>query len=167
MQSRRFSKLIPWLFAAPALIALSLFSLGFLSQRILAGAAFLHVASGLFWGLGLGVLLRRGGFFSQAADASEGRYRLGAALVAVILAVGIVSGQSQRLPELTAFAIEWDARHEEIIRQRDRGSAAIVVPELSYNLGELVYRLHIFDDNHNNCPKLYYGVESITRSGAG
>ncbi len=153
------------LFSYLALIALSLFSLGFLSERILAGAAFLHVASGVTWGLSLGLLLRRSGYTANSNDASSGRFRLGAAAVTLILAGGIVMGQSQRLPALTAFAAEWDARHEEIIRQRDSGSAAIVVPELSYNLGELVYDFSIFTDPHSNCPKLYYGVESIRRSG--
>ena len=155
------------LFSYLALIALSVFALGFLSERILAGAAFLHVASGLAWGLGLGTLLRRSEFIRPSNDLSSDRLRLGAACVAVILAVGIVAGQGGRLPDLTAFATEWDARHEEIIRQRDSGSAAIVVPELSYNLGEVVHGFHIFDDTHNYCAKLYYGVESITRSGSG
>jgi len=150
-----------------ALIALSLFSLGFLSERILAGAAFLHVASGVPWGLGLGLLLRRSGLISQLNDAAWGWYRLGAACFTIILAVGIVLGQSRRLPALTAFATEWDARHVEILRQRDSGSDVIVVPELSYNLGEVVHGFHIFDDTYNYCPKLYYGVESITRSGDG
>lgn len=154
------------LFSYLVLIALSLFALGFLSERILAGAAFLRVVSGVPWGLSLGLLLRRSGLVSQTDGASIGRYRLGAGLVTIILAVGIVSGQSQRLPALTSFAAEWDARHDEIIRQRDSGRDAIVVPELSCNLGELVHGFHIFDDTHNYCAKLYYGVESITRSGA-
>ena len=47
------------LFSYLALIALSLIALGFLSERILAGAAFLHVSSGVGWGLSLGLLLRR------------------------------------------------------------------------------------------------------------
>lgn len=155
------------LFTYLVLVALSLFALGFLSERILAGAAFLHVTSGLAWGLGLGILLRRSGFIAPADDASIGPYRLGAGFFVVVLAVGIVIGQGRRLPDLTTFAAEWDARHEEIIRQRDGGSDTIVVPELSYNLSELVYDFHIFDDTHNYCAKLYYGVESITRSGAG
>lgn len=150
-----------------AMVALSLVTLGFLSERILAGASFLHVASGVAWGLSLGILMRRSGIVTRPDGEASRLYRSGAALVVVVLAAGIVIGQSQRLPELAAFATEWDARHQEIIRQRDSGSAAIVVPELSYNLGDIVYRLHIFDDNHNKCPKLYYGVESITRSGAG
>ena len=153
------------LFSYLALIALSLFALGFLSERILAGAAFMHVASGLPWGIGLGLLLRRSGFIAPSHDASSIRYSLGAACFTIILAVGIVMGQSRRLPDLTAFAAEWDARHVEILRQRDSGSDAIVVSELSYNLGEVVHGFHIFDDTYNYCPKLYYGVESITRSG--
>lgn len=152
------------LFSYLALIALSLFALGFLSERILAGAAFVHAASGIAWGLGLGLLLRHSGYIADSNDASSGRLRLGAAWVTIILAVGIVMGQSRRLPALTAFAAEWDTRHLEIIRQRDSGTDAIVVPELSYDLGELVDDQHIFDDTHNYCPKLYYGVESITRS---
>lgn len=151
------------LFSYLVLIALSLFALGFLSERILAGAAFLHVASGAIWGLSLGLLLSRSGFISASHDVLRDRYRLGAALVAIILAVGMVMGQSRRLPTLSAFAAEWDTRHEEIIRQRDSGSDAIVVPELSYNLGEVVHGFHIFDDTHNYCAKIYYGVESITR----
>lgn len=141
-----------------ALIGFSLFALGFLSERILAGAAFLQVGCGAIWGLGLGLLLRRGG-------AARDPFRLGAAGLAIILAVGIVMGQGQRLPELTVFAAEWDARHDEIIRQRDSGLDAIVVPELSYNLGELVYDFSIFDPKHTGCPKLYYGVASFMPSG--
>ena len=155
------------LFSYLLLIALSLFALGFLSERILAGAAFLHVASGLIWGLGIGILLRRSGLFAPSDEAISRRFRLGAALLTLSLAVGIVIGQAQRLPNLRAFAAEWDARHKEIVRQRDSGSDAIVVPELSYNLGDLVHGFHIFEDTHNYCPKLYYGVGSITRSAGG
>ena len=150
-----------------ALVVLSLFSLGFLFERILAGAVFLHVASGVPWGLSLGILLRRSGLIPQTAGVWNGRYGLGAALITTSLAAGIVIGQSQRLPALVSFAAEWDARHEEIIRQRDAGAHAIAVPELSYNLGELVHGFHIFDDTYNACPKRYYGVESITRSDGG
>ena len=155
------------LFCYLALIILSLFSLGFLSERILAGTAFLHVASGLPWGLGLGLLLLRSGLISDVDDAAGRQYRLGAALVTIILAIGILNGQSRQLPALTAFASEWDTRHEEIIRQRDSGRDAIVVPELSYNLGERVDGFHIFDDTYNACATLYYGLESITRPGDG
>ncbi len=155
------------LFCYLALISLSLFSLGFLSERILAGAAFLHVASGLPWGLGLGLLLLRSGLISNVDDAAGRQYRLGAVLVTIILAIGILNGQSRQLPALTAFASEWDTRHEEIIRQRDSGRDAIVVPDLSYNLGEVVHGFHIFDDTYNYCATLYYGVESITRPGDG
>ncbi len=154
------------LFSYLALIALPLFALGFLSERILAGTAFLHVASGLIWGLGIGILLRRSGLVAASYGASSGGFLLCAALLTLILAAGIVIGPGQRLPNLRAFAAEWDSRHEEIVRQRDGGSEAIVVPELSYNLSELVYDFHIFDDTHNYCARLYYGVESITRSGA-
>ena len=148
-----------------ALIALSLFALGFLSERILAGSAFLHVASGVAWGLSLGILMRRSGLVTRTDGAASRLYQSGAALVVVVLASGIVIGQSRRLPALIAFATEWDARNGEIVRQRDSGSEAIVVPELSYNLGDLVHGFHIFDDTYNYCPKLYYGVDSITRSG--
>ena len=155
------------LFSYLLLIALSLFALGFLSERILTGAAFLHVASGLIWGLGIGTLLRCSGAFAPSDRASSGGIRIGAALLTLSLACGIVIGQAQRLPNLRAFAAEWDARHKEIVRQRDSGSDAIVVPELSYNLGDLVHGFHIFDDTHNYCAKLYYGVASITRSTGG
>ena len=154
------------LFSYLALIALSLFALGFLYERILAGTAFLHVASGAIWGLGLGLLLRRGGFGADSDDDARDPLRLGAAAFTILLAAGIVMGQGQRLPDLTVFAAEWDARHDEIIRQRDSGIESIFVPELSYNLGELVHDFSIFDPKLTNCPKLYYGVSSFTPSGS-
>ena len=148
-----------------ALISMSLFALGFLSERILAGAAFMQVASGAIWGLGLGLLLRRGGFGAHSGGLARDPLWLGAAGLTIILTIGIVMGQGQRLPALTVFTAEWDARHGEIIRQRDSGSDAIVVPELSYNLGELVYEFSIFDPKHTGCPKSYYGVASFTPAG--
>ena len=67
------------LFSYLALIGMSLFALGFLSERILAGAAFLQVSSGAIWGLGLGLLLRRGGFGAYSGGLAPDPLWLGAA----------------------------------------------------------------------------------------
>lgn len=149
------------------LIGLSLYVHGFVEGRIMASSNALHVAAGVPWGVCLGLLLRRSTPIDQ--DKDKGMIALGAAalLVAATIGCGILVEHRRELPRLARFAREWDERHLEIVRQRDAGNTTIVVPELSYNLGGTLLGFSIFDDSYNGCPKLYYGVESITRSGAG
>ena len=65
------------LFCYVALIAFSLIAVGFLSERILVGAAFVHVASGAAWGLCLGRLVRRSGLISQSNEATRSGSQIG------------------------------------------------------------------------------------------
>ena len=146
-------------------VAVALFAHGFVEERILASANSLHVASGLVWGACLGILIQRAALFAQSKGKWKTAYKSLCLIVVFAVAIGIFVGHSQLLPKLARFAHEWDERHLEIVRQRDRGSKTIVVPELSYNLGDTVLGFAIFDDSWNHCVRTYYGVDSILRSG--
>ena len=149
------------------LIGLSLYVTGFIEGRIMASSNALHVLAGIPWGVCLGVSLWGSMSFGNGKDNWAGEIKMASLIVALVIGFGIFAGQRPDLPRLARFAQEWDERHPEILRQREQGHDVIVVPPLSYNLGETLLGFQIFDDSFNGCPKLYYGVESITRSGAG
>ena len=146
------------------IVAVDKFSLGFVMERALAPATAVHVVSGVFWGVGLGCMILKCPQFAQGNGLWIGRYILVSLGVAIAIGISIAFSHSQFIPNLRLFAKDWDDRHLEIIRQRAGGSETIAVPELTYNLGDRYHGFHLFDDTYNYCPKIFYGVESITRS---
>ncbi len=156
--------LIAWL----ALVAVSIYSLGYLSPRILAPAGFLQALLGMIWGIYVGLMVQSIGHSTEGSKSWLTAYRGMGLMLAIAIGVGIVFGQSRSLPKMKTFASEWDDRHAEIIRQRDNGNTTIVVPELSYDFGYDLVSWHIFDINGGGrCSAVYYGVDSIIRSDDG
>jgi len=149
------------------LIGLSLYVTGFIEGRIMASSNALHVLAGIPWGVCLGVLLWGSIPAVHGNDNWAVEIKIISFIIALVIGFGIFSGHRPDLPRLARFAQEWDDRHTEILRQHEQGHDVIFVPPLSYNLGETLLGFQIFDNSFNGCPKLYYGVESIMRSGAG
>ena len=120
-----------------SLVGLSLYVQGYVSVRIMAGAAFLQVIGGLIWGGFLGVLIQESGLLS--ADNSVWvawvsyirRISFG---VFLITCVGISFGHARAIPDLAAFAAEWDARHDLMLNYRDMGRTDVEVPPLTVDI---------------------------------
>ena len=148
-----------------SMIALSLYAQGYYVARILAPVTFLQVVSGALWGLAFGCLLRQSALSAPNHEKWLRGYKAASLIIASLIAGSIIVGQLRLLPKLSAFAGEWDARHNEIIRQRDSGQDTIVVPELSYNFAYDLVRWYIFDTakGGRRCSAIYYEVASITR----
>ena len=84
----------------------------------------------------------------------------------LIIALGIVLNQAALASDLQRYAREWDARHLDIIAQRDRGQAAIEVAPISNMTGDYIGGANITSPYVQRCPDLYYGVDSITLKGS-
>ena len=163
--ARRFSWLAVFAYAAAAvcmaaIIGAALFGRGFVDGRILAPAAFLLTASGLFWGVGLGCSVKN----IPPSQAGQSWVRLlKAAILALVLVIGIgiAGGQAARLPVLQRYAREWDARHQRIIAMRGGGQTTIEAAPLTWDLADDIRIPTLANDPANRCAVQYYDVESI------
>ena len=142
-----------------AVAGAAVFGRGYAASRILAPGNSLLMLSGLAWGFFLGCLLKH--LPSQYGQAWITRLKLASLATAFIIGLGIVLGQVALAPDFQRYAQEWDARHLDIIAQRDRGQTAIETAPLSYDLAEYVGLTTLARDPTNRCAKGYYGVESI------
>ena len=143
-----------------AVAGAAVFGRGYAASRILAPGNSLLTLSGLSWGFFLGCLLKH--LPSQYGQAWITRLKLASLATAFIIGLGIVLGQAALAPDFQRYAREWDARHFDIIAQRDRGQTAIKTAPLSYDLAEYAGVTTLARDPTNRCAKRYYGVESIT-----
>ncbi len=142
-----------------AVAGAAVFGRGYAASRILAPGNSLLTLSGLSWGFFLGCLLKH--LPSQYGQAWITRLNLASLATAFIIGLGIVLGQAALAPDFQRYAREWDARHFDIIAQRDRGQTAIKTAPLSYDLAEYAGVTTLARDPTNRCAKLYYDVESI------
>lgn len=145
------STLIGWATIA-ALVGVTFLGHGFFAPRIMAGAAFLQVTSGLIWGWFLGTLIR-----SQGGQLSSWRRWLGAACLTVAIALGgaVFLGQARLVTDFQTYAREWDARDQSIRAQRDGGRQQITVAPLTFDLAD-----HIGMGSLRYAER-FYQVESI------
>ena len=125
--------------------------------RPLSPASYLLTLSGLAWGFFLGYLVKH-------LDQGWVRIlKLGGLAMALIIALGIVLGQAALASDFQRYAREWDARHQDIIAQRDRGQTAIKAAPLSYDI--MTRHLAVSGTVALDCAKSYYGVDSIVFEG--
>ena len=147
------------------LIAVSLFGQGFIIERVFAPVSFLLMISSLFWGLSLGVLLRRAQLMTKVDGRWTRWHTLLSLLVCIIVGTGIVLGQARRIEDLSESARLWDEVHQEIIRLRDSGDSAVYTrvfplrlassldsPTARYSTGTMHWR-----------QKMYYGLDYEVR----
>ena len=152
--------LVMGLVCLTAIIGAAVFGRGYAESRILAPGVSLLALSGLAWGFFLGHLVK--GLPSRYGQAWITRLKPAGLAMALIIVLGIALGQAALAPDFQRYAREWDARHLDIIAQRDRGQAAIETAPLSYDLAEYAGMTTMARDPTNRCAKGYYGVESIT-----
>ena len=138
-----------------AIVFSALFGRGFVDERILAPAAALLVVPGLFIGAQFGLAL------GQATPLGDRVITAGCAIVILVISIGIALGHLRLAPEFQNYARSWDARHQQILEQRDRGMREIVVPALAYDMADYVGVVDLGRDPANRCARRYYGVDSI------
>ena len=126
---------IAWLTIA-ALYCVTFIGHGFTANRIMSGAAWLQVLSGLVWGLYIGFVVRSYPLAYDLRLTWERWLAIGSLTVAIVVGGGICLGQARLLPDLQIYADEWDARHAYIIGQRESGNAHIRVQPLSFDLAD-------------------------------
>ena len=148
--------LVMGLVCTAAVVGAAVFGRGYAASRILAPGNSLLMLSGLVWGFFLGCLLKY-----LPGQVWINWLKLASLATAFIIGLGIVLGQAALAPDFQRYAQEWDARHLDIIAQRDRGQTAIETAPLSYDLAEYAGVTTLARDPTNRCAKRYYGVESI------
>ena len=121
--------------------------------RPLSPASYLLTLSGLTWGLFLGYLVKH--LPSQYSQA----LKLGGLAMTLIIMLGIMLGQAALASDFQRYAQEWDARHLDIIAQRDSGQKAIKTAPLSYDI--MTRNLSVSGSVALECAKRYYDVDSI------
>ncbi len=141
-----------------AILIPQLHTYGFLQRRIPAFAPHSIALFGLIWGGVLGFALQR--FRGAAVRSDLGRRWLrGTCLItAFVIGAGIVFGHLPLVSPFQQYAGEWQARHDHIIKERDRGSRTIRVESLTFDLDEFMQRRTI---DGQTCPPIYYGVDRI------
>ena len=148
--------LVMGLVCTAAVVGAAVFGRGYAASRILAPSNSLLTLSGLSWGFFLGCLLKY-----LPGQVWINWLKLASLATAFIIGLGIVLGQAALVPDFQRYAQEWDARHFDIIAQRDRGQTSIETAPLSYDLAEYAGVTTLARDPTNRCAKRYYGVESI------
>ena len=143
------------------LIAASLFGQGFLYERVFAPVSFLLMISSLFWGLTLGVLLRRAQLMTKVDGRWTRWHTLLSLLVCIIVGTGIVLGQARRIGGLAESARIWDVNHREIVRLRDAGDPAVYTRQFT---GRLSSELDLYPIAYRTRrlhwrQKMYYGLD--------
>ena len=144
-----------------AIVFAALFGRGFVDERILAPAAYLLVVPGLLWGGYYGLALKR---TLSSVDGNPLGIRVittGCAIVTVIISVGITFGHLTLVPDFQNFARDWDARHQQILEQRESGQRDIVVNSLGFDLADHVGVVELGRDPANRCARRYYDVDAI------
>ena len=140
-------------------VAVGLYSLGFVFDRTLAVSSWAQVTLGLVWGAYIGFLLGRACHPTQG-HTRRARWMAAAGLLfaAAIIAVSVVLPQLRLAPNFAAYAREWDARHERIVKLRDRGEREIVVAPYSYDFTAYVSTRGL---PMGQISSYYYDVDSI------
>ena len=144
-----------------ALVAVSLYGRGSVTERILSPIAYLQVIPGLIWGAYFAFLIQHSRLHT---DASGRWIRVSAAigmLLVASVATGIVFGHAKQIPDFAVFAREWDARHQQLIEARDSGTQDVEVQKLTFDLSYFLVGKNIADGVEKGCAELYYGIDNI------
>ena len=149
-----------------ALVAVSLYGRGSVTERILAPIAYLQVIPGLIWGAYFAFLIQR---LRLRSGASKRWIPVSGAIGIVLLAsvaTGIVFGHAKLIPDFSVFASEWDARHQQILETRKSGLRDVEVEPLAFDLSYYLLGKDMTDHVERNCAKLYYDIDNISVVGS-
>ena len=152
--------------ATAALVAVSLYGRGSVTERILAPIAYLQVIPGLIWGAYFAFLIQR---LRLRSGASKRWIPVSGAIGIVLLAsvaTGIVFGHAKLIPDFSVFAREWDARHEQLLQARENGVQDVEVEPLAYDLSYFLLGKDMSDHVERNCAQIYYDIDNISVVGS-
>lgn len=154
-----FSSLALAAIAMALSLAIGHFGLGYIFVRSLSFAALTQVLPGLAWGAYIGFLIQRCRLLRGGGAQVSARYILPGFIIIVGIIIADISAQARLIPDFATFAREWDARHEHIVRMRDRGVRDIEIPPFSFDMsGYISASGEAFGESH----PYYYRVDSIT-----
>ena len=116
-------------------IAVGHFTLGYIFERTLAVSSLSQVVVGLVWGAYVGYLIKRTYQSTEPISALFKWITMTGFVVTVAIVIGsVVSPRLGLISDFAAFAREWDARHELIVRLRNSGEREIVVEPYSFDM---------------------------------
>lgn len=152
--------------ATAALVAISLYGRGSVTERILAPIAYLQVIPGLIWGAYFAFLIQRLRLRSKASP----RWITVSGAIGIVLlasvATGIVFGHAKLIPDFSVFASEWEARHQQLLQARENGVQDVEVEPLAYDLSYFLLGKDMSDHVERNCAQLYYDIDNISVVGS-
>ena len=142
--------------AAP--VVTGLYFNGVVYSRVMSSPALIIALAGLAWGFCIGVPLSRACQLRVAGPQwRRGFAKIGGMLAAAIL-LGVVANQLRLVPKFAAYAGDWDARHERVIRLRDEGVLNIETPPFSFDMTAFIAAS---GQTIGGSDAYFYGVESI------
>ncbi len=145
-----------------ALVAVSLYGRGSVTERILAPVAYLQVIPGLIWGAYFAFLIQR--LRLRSGDSKRWIPVSGAIGIVLLasVATGIVFGHAKLIPDFSVFAREWEARHQQLLQARENGVQDVEVGPLAYDLSYFLLGKDMSDHVERNCAQLYYDIDNIS-----
>ena len=166
-RAKRFALLATVSYVMPvatlaAIVVVSLYGRGSVTERILAPVAYLQVIPGLIWGAYYAFLIQR---LRLRSKANQRWITFSGAIGMVLLvsvAVGIVFGHAKLIPDFSLFAREWETRHQQLLKASESGLQDVQVEPLEYDLSYYLWRQDISDAVENGCARLYFGIENIS-----
>ena len=143
------------------LLGIANYSIGYVRDRAMVPVSWLQAITGLVWGAQMGYWLKRKLRMIGGSSALLNAYKLASLLVVVTIGTGIFLGRLHWLPDLRAYAREWDARHQSILDMRASGLTRIEVAPLTYDLSRIFWEADMSTNPENRSAKDYYDLESI------
>ena len=146
------------LYATTAAVVFAQLALtGIVFDRTMGFVPALLAAAGFVFGCTVGCAI-------QSGSPGSAQFRaLQALAAAVILAImlNIALAQARQIPRFQQFALEWDARHEQIQDGKQRGLAVVEVTPLTIDLEKEVSTKAV---DEQNCSKRFYGAIALARA---
>ena len=112
----------------------------------------------MIWGALLGYSLKRRSGLQGGNDLGLGFLQWFCLAVALVIGAGIALGHAPLIAPFQQYAANWDARHLNIIEQRDLELRMIAVEPLPFDMDIFMERQAI---EGQTCPPNYFGVERI------
>jgi len=144
--------------AATAVILFSNLVAAWTPRRVFSFFPFAFIFPGLIWAAHFGLAITRSAPSSSVAVAAVKSLKVVSLAVAVLIGVNVVFSQLNFLPVLQQHSEEWDARHQQIMDEIERGHRTVVVARLSFTLEGYLWLSPL---DKFPCPLEYYDLDSI------
>lgn len=150
-----------WILSS-SVISASIYGTGRPTERILSPVTFSLILYGGLCGLMFGSLLK------SLYQAERFFFRLNIPIITLFVFIGcaiIIAGSMvsywRDVGDFQLFATAWQARHEEILQQRESEKSIIQVSALPFQLEDVLHLVDLSKDPANRCAVRYYDVSAI------